>query len=105
MRRALLALLVAVVPAAPAFAQEEPPPLRATLAACEAGPNPAERFAVFTGSMPALPGTARMLMRFDLLQRPDGDRRWAPVRAKAFGRWERWGSAARASSTPSASSG
>src|SRR5687768_10033808 len=92
MRRALLLLLlVAVVPAAPAFAQEEPPPLRATLAACEAGPDPAERFAVFTGSMPALPGTARMLMRFDLLQRSAGGKRWEPVRAKAFGRWERSG--------------
>ena len=91
MRRALVVLLAALLPAAPAYAQEGPPPLRATLAACESGPDPSERFAVFTGSMPAAVGTRRMLMRFDLLQRREGARRWSRVRATAFGRWERSG--------------
>jgi hypothetical protein len=89
MRRTLVALL-AVALAAPAGASvQERPPLRATLAACEAGPTAAERFAVFTGSMPALVGTQRMAMRFDLMERRDGSRRWRRVRAPKFGRWER----------------
>jgi hypothetical protein len=91
MRRApfvVAALLLALCPASPAAAQERPP-LRASLAACESGAGPAARFAVFTGSMPALAGTQRMSMRFDLMERPDRARRWRRVRAPAFGRWDR----------------
>lgn len=66
MRRApFVLLLIGLLAPAPAFAQERPK-LAATLAACETGPEAAQRFAVFTGSMPARRGTHRMSMRFDL---------------------------------------
>jgi CARDB len=85
----LLPTLLILVWAAPARAQDEPPPLAATLAACESGPAADERFAVFTGSMPAMRGTRRMAMRFDLLVRSARERAWRPVRARGFGRWQR----------------
>lgn len=47
-------------------------PLRAHLAACETGPAAADRFAVFTGSMPTATGVAAMAMRFDLYERRPG---------------------------------
>ncbi|HEV2727069.1 MAG TPA: hypothetical protein VGV34_02185, partial [Solirubrobacterales bacterium] len=66
MRRAPFVFLFLVLLApAPAAAQERPK-LAATLAACETGPDPEQRFAVFTGSMPAMKGTHHMSMRFDL---------------------------------------
>jgi hypothetical protein len=89
MRLSLVALIVVLlVAAAPASALQRPP-LRATLAACESGPSADARFAVFTGSMPALAGTRRMWMRFDLMERRDGARRWRRLRAPAFGRWDK----------------
>jgi hypothetical protein len=95
MRRTLLLLSLlasAAALAAPAAAgtlQGERPPLAATLAACAAGATPDERFAVFTGSMPAIRGTQRMAMRFTLLLRSSADAPWEVVRARGFGRWER----------------
>jgi CARDB len=89
MTASLLPTLLLLVPAAPAVAQDEPPPLAATLAACQSGSTAEERFAVFTGSMPAMRGTRRMAMRFDLTTRPTGARVWTPVRARGFGRWQR----------------
>ena len=61
-----IALLVLALPAA---AQAQAPPLRAKLAACTSGPTAAVRTATFVGSMPAVAGTKRMWMRFDLLAR------------------------------------
>ena len=61
----LLCLLALLAPSS-ALGQEKRPKLAATLAACESGPSAAQRFAVFTGSMPARRGTHRMSMRFDL---------------------------------------
>jgi hypothetical protein len=75
-------------PAAPAPA-DAPPPLKAALAACATGVSEEERFAVFTGSMPAYRGTKRMAMRFDLFIRIVGSDDWLPVKSKGFGRWER----------------
>jgi hypothetical protein len=93
MRRTLLAVLllclVLPAPAAAGALQGERPPLAATVAACNAGATPDERFAVFTGSMPAVRGTQRMAMRFTLLLRSRADRPWEVVRARGFGRWER----------------
>jgi hypothetical protein len=94
MRRTLLLLLVialALPGAAGAGSLQagERPPLAATLDACAAGATPDERFAVFTGSMPALRGTTRMAMRFTLLLRSRSAGDWEVVRAKGFGRWER----------------
>jgi hypothetical protein len=87
---ALIAILAAFAGAAPAgTAQQTPPKLGATLAACESGPAADQRFAVFTGSMPALRGTTRMAMRFTLLLRSRSAGDWETVRAKGFGRWER----------------
>ena len=89
MRRApLLCLLLLLAAAAPARAQDEPPKLAATLAACETGTEAAQRFAVFTASMPARSGTHRMAMRFILqARRSDGDMR--RIKAPKLGRWNR----------------
>lgn len=91
MRRTLFVFLVALLAAAaPAAAQDtSAPPLKAALAACVNGPSEDQRFAVFTGSMPAYRGTERMAMRFDLYERLEGSRRWTPVKSKGFGRWVR----------------
>lgn len=90
----VLAVLLALAAAVPASGQgtadpADPPPLKAALAACASGPTPAERFAIFTGSMPAAVGTERMAMRFDLYVRSSVGTRWAPIKHKGFGRWER----------------
>jgi hypothetical protein len=94
MRRTLIALLssLLVVPAAFAARQDEddpPPPLKASLAACSTGETADQRFAVFTGSMPAYRGTRRMAMRFDLFIRSSGAREWLPVRGRGLSRWQR----------------
>jgi hypothetical protein len=85
----LLPTLLFLVSAAPALGQSDPPPLAATLAACQSGPTADERFAIFTASMPALRGTRRMAMRFDLVTRPAAARSWTTVRARGFCRWQR----------------
>ena len=98
MRRTLFALLLlgllATVPAfgqdaQPAPAESAPPPLKATLAACSAGASEDQRFAVFTGSMPAHRGTRRMAMKFDLYIRPIGAAEWLLVKGKGLSRWQR----------------
>ncbi len=94
MRRApllstLLLLVLAASAATGARAQDAPPKLSATLAACEVGLEPAQRFAVFTASMPAKPGTKRMSMRFDLQERRAGDESLQRVRAPKLGSWNR----------------
>jgi len=65
------------------------PPLRASLAACQTGATEEERFAIFTGSMPARRGTVRMAMRFDLYERTGPGGPWRRVSAPDLGRWER----------------
>ena len=87
-RTPVICLLLCLLPAAPAAAQERPP-LRATLAACESGPEAVQRFAVFTGSMPAHRGTVRMAMRFVLLERRSATDAWRRVSAPKWGRWNR----------------
>ena len=103
MRRAPLAVLtttlglaggmcLGVTPlGAASAAQDERPKLAATLAACETGVDASERFAVFTGSMPALRGTRRMSMRFDVQWRGSSDESASVrrVRAPRLGRWHR----------------
>jgi hypothetical protein len=90
MRRTLAALLLLGFVAVPAAAQDdERPPLKASLAACSTGGTEDQRFAVFTGSMPAYRGTRRMAMRFDLFLRPDGERAWLPVKGRGLSRWQR----------------
>src|SRR3954471_22154702 len=92
-RLAAIACLLAplAAPAAPAVAgaAQARPPLRARLVACTTGPSAAARRATFTASMPAVARAARMAMRFDLLQRMEGDAEFARVALPAWGRWER----------------
>jgi hypothetical protein len=91
MRRALAVflLLALAVPAVAGAAAK--PPLRARMAACQTGPDQADRYALATGSMPALRGTARMWMRFDLQQRRRSGLpfRYVPTAGTTLGRWER----------------
>ena len=82
-----LAVLALCAWAAPAGAQERLP-LRATLASCTAGPKSKDRVAVFTASMPALAGTSRMRMRFDLEER-SAKRGWRRIEAPRFTGWVR----------------
>lgn len=84
---ALVAASLVLVPAAPA--RHEPPGLAARLLACGSGPEPAGRFGVFRGSMPAREGAQRLAMRFDLERRGVDDDAWRRLRAPTFGRWER----------------
>ncbi len=104
-RIAVTALLLAGLLPASAFAQERPR-LRVHLDLCRTGSAGAHRVAVFSGSMPAVAGTARMAMRFDLYERRSGARGFARVRLPALGRvgadLDATGGS-RASSSPSAS--
>jgi CARDB len=82
----LLAPLAAPVAAG---AAPERPPLQARRVACTTGASASARRATFTASMPAVAGTARMAIRFDLLHRAPGDPAFARVAMPAWQRWER----------------
>ena len=88
-----LALLALAAPAAVAGdtpADLDRPELAAALESCIPSALPAERIAVFNGSMPAVDSSARMSMRFDLQRLRPGERRWRRVSgALGFGVWER----------------
>jgi CARDB protein len=75
--------------ATPVERAQEHAPLQARLVSCVAGTTTATRTATFTASMPAISGTTRMWIRFDLLQRAPGDDDYTIVRVPAWGRWER----------------
>ena len=85
---AILALFAVAPSAARAADSSDRPPLRARLVACATGGLAASRFAVFTGSMPAISGAVRMEMRFDLLQRHSGTLGFARVPLPRWGQWE-----------------
>ncbi|MCW2966919.1 MAG: hypothetical protein JWM71_691 [Solirubrobacteraceae bacterium] len=91
-RSALIVSLLALIGASAAsVAHGQPgtrPPLRANLVACETGTNAADRYAVFTGSMPSATGVASMQMRFDLAERTPGSA-WAGVSLPHWGVWEK----------------
>jgi len=91
MRRLATLACVAAAPlaAAPAAHAQERPPLQARLMSCTTGATASARTAAFTASMPALAGTRRMWIRFDLLQRMAADAEFAPVALPAWGRWQR----------------
>jgi hypothetical protein len=83
-----LALVIAVIAlAAPAPASAQAPPLRAKVTTCSSGPLPTDRLAAFTGSMPAIKGTSRMWMRFDVLAR--GTKGYAPLKVPGLGVWQK----------------
>ena len=87
-RAALIIFVLAIAAALPASAQ--PPvynlPVKAKLTDCHVDAQPADRFAVFVGQMPALQGTKRMWMRFDLYERNPG-RNWRHLTVPKFGTW------------------
>jgi len=89
-RTALIIFVLAIAAALPASAQ--PPvfnlPVKAKLTDCHVGAQPADRFAVFVGQMPALQGTQRMWMRFDLFERT-GSGSWQRVSVPKFGTWQK----------------
>jgi hypothetical protein len=90
-RTAVTALLIALAAAIPAAAQPAvyPLPLRAKLTDCHTGPLLADRFAVFVGQMPALLGTRRMWMRFDLFERTAASAGWQRLVVPKFGTWQK----------------
>ena len=88
MQRAAL-IVTLVLLALPAGARAQAPPLRAKLAACQSGPAATDRTATFVGSMPAVPGTKRMWMRFDLFARIAPATDFAPVKAPKLGVWQK----------------
>ena len=91
------AVLVALLAlAAPTAAQAQAPPLRAKVTSCTTGPQGTDRVAVFTGSMPAIAGTRRMGMRFELLAR-NARGSFVAVKASGLGIWQK--------STPGRSAG
>jgi CARDB protein len=73
----------------PVASAQERPPLQARLVDCATGTRTASRSATFTASMPAISGTTRMWIRFDLLQRAPGEDEYSVVRVPGWGRWER----------------
>src|SRR5213083_2217385 len=64
-------------------------PLKAKLTDCHTGPLLGDRFAVFVGQMPALQGTRRMWMRFDLFERTTTGGHWQHVQVPKFGVWQK----------------
>ncbi|MGZ6674885.1 MAG: hypothetical protein ACXVFM_21315, partial [Solirubrobacteraceae bacterium] len=88
MRRAA-PLIVLLALALPAAAQAQAPPLRARLSACQNGPSAIDRTATFVGSMPAIAGTKRMWMRFDLFARVAPSTDFAAVKAPKLGVWQK----------------
>lgn len=92
MRR--IALLLAAASAAfalpatvAAAATPAAPTLGVRVTGCEAGLNPEQRAAEFTGSMPAVAGSSVLAMRFELQRRTEGA--WKPESPPGFTRWER----------------
>src|SRR5919197_5522231 len=84
------ALLIAVLAlAAPGAAHAQAPPLRAKLTACLSGPEATDRAVTFTGSMPAIKGTKRMWMRFDLQQRIPPAVRFNGLTVPGLGVWQK----------------
>jgi hypothetical protein len=75
--------------AAPAGAQAQAPSLRAKLAACQSGPAASQRTATFVGSMPAVAGTKRMWMRFDLYARLPPATVYSRVKVPKLGVWQK----------------
>ena len=89
-RAALIISVLAIVAALPASAQQPVYnlPVKAKLTDCHTGAQPADRFAVFVGQMPALRGTSRMWMRFDLYERSPGGT-WRHLSVPKFGTWQK----------------
>jgi hypothetical protein len=79
---------IAVVGSAQAQAPTSKLGLVAKLQLCHTGATPDQRYAVFVGQMPALAGTQRMAMRFDLYQRTTGPG-FTKLAVPKFGVWQK----------------
>jgi hypothetical protein len=91
-RTVAITFLLAMLAAIPAAAQAPVfnLPLKARLTDCHRGLGASDRFAVFVGQMPALKGTKRMSMRFDLFElTPGGGDTWQKVVVPKFGIWQK----------------
>ncbi|HEX5319099.1 MAG TPA: hypothetical protein VFW46_08075, partial [Stellaceae bacterium] len=64
-------------------------PASATLESCVTTGEQAERSATFAGEMTAVPGTTRMAMRFELLERGEGEPAPHAVTSPGLGTWLR----------------
>jgi hypothetical protein len=89
MRRIALiaAALVALFTTTAVWAQH--PQLYAKVTACKTGPELADRYAVFSGSMPAVKGSRRMWMRFDLYIKTADSKGWRHLTVPKFGVWQK----------------
>jgi hypothetical protein len=65
------------------------PSATATLEQCVTAVEQPERSVTFVGEMTAVPGTARMLMRIEVLQRPPTETLFHPVTYPGIGQWLR----------------
>jgi hypothetical protein len=89
MRRVPIPLVLLLAAALPAGAAPAAPGPVAELTTCRTDPSATGgRYAVFTGAMPAMTGTARMSMRFDLLQRRAASSTVTSIVVPKWGRWE-----------------
>lgn len=88
---ALAPICIALAPATAAQASTTTvkAPAAATLEACTPAAEQAERSATFVGEMSAVPGTARMMMRIELLERLPGEPVFHPVSSPGLGVWLR----------------
>jgi hypothetical protein len=64
-------------------------PAAATLEDCATSGEQAERSATFVGEMTAVPGTARMAMRIELIEKGSGELTYRPVTYPGLGAWLR----------------
>jgi hypothetical protein len=92
---AALALASGTQPAAAAgagtdhTAAQAKPPAAALLEQCVTAVSQTERSATFTGEMTAVPGTARMQMRIEVLERPEHETVFHAVSYPGLGSWLR----------------
>jgi hypothetical protein len=73
--------------AAPSWAAQPAPGYSVMVEQCAPSAVPAERAVTFTAEMVATPGTQRMGMRIELLQRLHGEPGYRPVSAPGLGVW------------------
>lgn len=91
-RRTLAGVLIAFVPAAavavPATSATAAQPLASLQGAqCQTALDPPARAIAVTAVMHSLPGTAKLQLEFQLLERATGATAWSSVAAPGFGTW------------------
>jgi hypothetical protein len=87
LRRVIPPIILLSLPLLAPAAASARPPGKALLVGCERSVELTQRAGVFEGQMRAVPGAARMQMRFKLQVRTPGRDRWTTVAAPGFGTW------------------